>query len=83
MKAELKEIQAQLTLMIADGVNPTDAAFIELANKAGAMKDAIDKANATIGRFASDSRALDQVIDLGQSMTAVFRYCTGCYGNVW
>lgn len=74
---ELKQLQDSLAEMLANGIKPTDEAFIETAKKAGALKDAMDDASSTIGKFASDTRALDQVIDVGSSLTAVFGTASG------
>lgn len=75
--AELKELEDSLAEMLVNGVKPTDEAFIETAKKAGVLKDAVADAGATIDVFASDTRALDQVIDVGSSLTAVFGTATG------
>lgn len=74
---ELKVLQDSLAEMLANGIKPTDEAFIETAKKAGALKDAMDDAGTTIQQFASDTRGLDQVIDVGSSLTAVFGTAQG------
>lgn len=56
----LREAMAQ---MLADGVDPADEKFQNLAHRAGALQDAIGDANAIIRDFASDTHHLDQYID--------------------
>lgn len=77
MKTQLKEIQAELANMLQNGIQPTDQAFLELAEQAGGLQDAIGDAKAAIGKFASDTRGLDQVINVGSSLTAVFGTAQG------
>lgn len=74
---ELKVLQDEMAEMLANGIKPTDEGFIELATKAGTLKDAMDDASSTVQRFASDTRGLDQVIDVGSSLTAVFGTAQG------
>lgn len=67
----------QLAYMLSQGIKPTDEAFVKLAQETGALKDALDDAAATVATFASDTRGLDQVLDIGSSLTAVFGTATG------
>ena len=77
LKQELKELQAEMATMLADGVDKADPKFVALAQKAGEMKDAINDAGEEIKRFASDTKALDGVINLAQSATAAFQLYKG------
>lgn len=77
MKTQLKDMQAELANMLQNGIQPTDQAFLDLAEQAGALQDAIGDAKAAIGKFASDTRGLDQVINVGSSLTAVFGTAQG------
>ena len=77
LKQELKELQAEMATMLTDGVDKADPKFVALAQKAGEMKDAINDAGEEIKRFASDTKALDGVINLAQSATAAFQLYKG------
>lgn len=48
-----------------------------LAKVAGDYKDQIDDINQAASRFASDTKALDDAINIGQSMTSVFTLAQG------
>lgn len=72
LKGQLKEITAQMAQMLDSGVKPTDAAFVELAKKAGDLKDAIADSQAVIKHFADDTKGLSTVIDLAKTGTAAF-----------
>lgn len=76
LKAELKELQGQMAQMLADGVSPTDEAFLKLAERAGQLKDAMGDASAAVGHFASDTAALDNVVNLATTATASFGLLT-------
>lgn len=80
MQETLELNTKQLAYMLSQGVKPTDEAFIKLAEETGALKDALEDANATVAKFASDTRSLDQVLDVGSSLTAVFGTATGVMG---
>ena len=77
LKGELKELQTSMAVMLADGVDKADPKFVELAQKAGALKDAIGDAGEEIKRFASDTKTLDDVINVAQSATAAFTLYKG------
>jgi hypothetical protein len=77
LQETLEQNTKQLAYMLSQGVKPTDEAFIKLAQETGALKDALDDAAATVATFASDTRGLDQVLDVGSSLTAVFGTATG------
>lgn len=80
MQETLELNTKQLAYMLSQGIKPTDEAFIKLAEETGALKDALEDANATVAKFASDTRSLDQVLDVGSSLTAVFGTATGVMG---
>lgn len=77
LKQELKELQAEMATMLTDGVDKADPKFVALAQKAGEMKDAINDAGEEIKRFASDTKKLDDVINIAQSATAAFQLYKG------
>lgn len=77
LQETLEQNTKQLAYMLSQGVKPTDEAFVKLAEETGALKDALDDAAATVATFASDTRGLDQVLDVGSSLTAVFGTATG------
>ena len=77
LKQELKEFQLEMANMLDNGVSKADPKFVELAKKAGAMKDAIGDAGEEIKRFASDTKRLDDVINIAQSATAAFELYKG------
>ena len=77
LKGELKELTSQMASMLANGVDKADPKFVELAQKAGALKDAIGDAGEEINRFASDTKKLDDVVNIAQSATAAFTLYKG------
>lgn len=77
MKKELRETTMAMAEMIRNGVSKTDQAYLELAKRAGEIKDAIQDANAEIKNFASDTQQLDNAINLAQTATAAY----GLYTN--
>lgn len=77
LKQELREFQLEMANMLDNGVSKADPQFVELAKKAGAMKDAIADAGEEINRFASDTKGLDDVINIAQSATAAFELYNG------
>ena len=77
MKQELKDITNEMANMLANGVDKTDPKFQALAKRAGELKDAFADAQDEIKHFASDTRGLDNVINLAQTATSVW----GLYSN--
>ena len=77
LKVQLKEMQTEMANMLANGVDKADPKFVELAKKAGSLKDAIGDAGEEINRFASDTKKLDDVIDIAKSATAAFELYKG------
>lgn len=77
IKQELRELTAEMANMLANGVAKTDPQFQSLAKRAGELKDAMADAGDEIKHFASDTRGLDNVINLAQTATSVW----GLYSN--
>lgn len=64
LRTELKELTMQMAQMLADGVDPTSEAFLEVAERAGVLKDAMEDAKATISDYANDTQGLTQGISV-------------------
>lgn len=77
LRQELREMQLEMANMLDNGVSKADPQFVELAKKAGSLKDAMADAGEEINRFASDTKGLDDVINLAQSATAAFELYNG------
>lgn len=59
------------------GLDKNTKQWQDLAKVAGDYKDQIDDINQAASRFASDTKALDDAINIGQSMTSVFTLAQG------
>lgn len=70
-----KEIRAMQGEMI--GLEKGSKAWTELAKKAGEAQDRINDAREATRRYASDTKQLDDVINLAQSATAAFTLYKG------
>lgn len=77
LRQELREMQLEMANMLDNGVSKADPQFVELAKKAGALKDAMSDAGEEINRFASDTKKIDDVINIAQSATAAFELYKG------
>lgn len=77
MKQQLREVTNEMASMLANGVDKTDPKFQSLAKRAGELKDAFADAQDEISHFASDTRHIDNVINLAQTATSVW----GLYSN--
>ena len=64
LRTELKELTMQMAQMLADGVDPTSEAFLEVAERAGVLKDAMEDAKSTIKDYANDTQGLTQGISV-------------------
>jgi hypothetical protein len=73
---ELKEMQKELAAMEAAGLRGSDA-YNELAQKAGALQDNIQDARNEIKRYASDTRLLDDTVDIVTSASAAWQVYQG------
>lgn len=77
LKSQVKDLQAEMANMLINGVDKADPKFVALAQKAGQLKDAMGDAAEEMNRFASDTKALDDVINVAQSATAAFTLFKG------
>ena len=64
LRSELKELTMQMAQMLADGVDPTSEAFLEVAERAGVLKDAMEDAKDTIKDYSNDTQGLTQGISV-------------------
>lgn len=76
MRQELKELTMQLAQMERDGLRGSEA-YNEMAKRAGAMRDNIADATAEIKRYASDTRMLDDVVDVVSTAGAAWQTYQG------
>lgn len=76
LRQELKRLQAQIAQSILNGDTMSDQ-YQELVQRAGDVKDAMGDAGEAIARAGSDTRAMDNVIDLAQGITAGFAIVQG------
>lgn len=77
IKRELKGIQMELSNMLLNGVDPSNAKFQELAARAGSIKDAMGDARAVVSDFANDTRGLAGVLDVAGTGVNVFQTYAG------
>lgn len=56
VKKELREVQNAMTSMLANGVSPASAEYQKLAERAGALRDAISDVSEEINAQANDTR---------------------------
>lgn len=77
LKQQLREMQAELASMLANGVSKADPAFVKLAKEAGKLKDAIGDAGEEVRRFASDTSKIDKVVGVATDATAAMQLYTG------
>lgn len=77
LKQELREMQEEIANMIANGIDKADPKLVALAQKAGQLKDAMGDARQEVDRFASDTKKLDDVVNIAQSATAAFTLWKG------
>ena len=71
LKEELKSIKDEMANMVLNGEKGSEA-YQKLAQRAGELKDAMADANDEISHFASDTRGIDNVINLASTATAAF-----------
>lgn len=76
LKQELRQMQQELANMEAAGMRDSDA-YNELAEKAGALQDHITDARNEIKRMSSDTRTLDNVVDIVSSASAAWQVYQG------
>lgn len=73
---ELKEMEKQLAQMEQAGLRGSDA-YNELAQRAGHLKDNIQDARNEIKRYASDTRVLDDTIDILTTASSAWQVYQG------
>lgn len=76
LKVQLREMIATLAEMKAEGKDNTDQ-FLELAEKAGRLKDAIGDANREVSNFGSDTSNLDGLLSLAGGVAGGFAVARG------
>lgn len=72
LKSQFKELYQEMSNMLAQGVAPTDEAFVALAKRAGDMKDAMLDSQAVIKHYADDTKTLSTVVDIAKTGAAAF-----------
>ena len=77
LRTELKELTMQMAQMLADGVDPTSEGFLQVAERAGKLKDAMSDAQSTIKDYANDTKALTNTISVLQTATAGWQSVAG------
>ncbi len=77
LRSELKELTMQMAQMLADGVDPTSEAFLEVAERAGVLKDAMEDAKDTIKDYANDTQGLTQGVSVVQTAVAGWQTLAG------
>ncbi|EYA39820.1 hypothetical protein M075_1692 [Bacteroides fragilis str. 20793-3] len=76
-KASAGELEDKLALMISQGVAPASKKSKLRAKKAGEPKGAINEAANTVDTYASSTKGLASVVNVGESLTAAFGTATG------
>lgn len=71
-RTQIMELREAMAAMLAEGVAPTDEKFQELAQRAGALQDAMGDANTIIRDFASDTHNLDKYVSGMKGLAGVF-----------
>ena len=77
LRAELKELTMQMAQMLADGVDPTSEGFLEVAERAGRLKDAMEDAKDTIKDYANDTQGLSQGVSILQTAVGGWQTLAG------
>lgn len=73
LKSELKSVTAQMADMLYNGVSQSDKAFVELAKKSGELKDAWQDAQEAVKRYSSDTRTMDNIINMATSAVNAYQ----------
>lgn len=71
-RTQIMKLREAMAAMLAEGVAPTDEKFQELAQRAGALQDAMGDANTIIRDFASDTHNLDKYVSGMKGLAGVF-----------
>ena len=74
---QIKEMEGEMAQMLINGINKADPAFQTLAKRAGELQDALQDARDETKRWASDTKQIDDVINVAQSATAAFQLYKG------
>jgi len=69
---KLKSIKERLTEMIADGVDPSSQAFIELRDQAIELQQSLTDAEQTVENFVSRTQTIDQAVGFANSLQNSF-----------
>lgn len=77
LRSELKELTMQMAQMLADGVDPTSEGFLEVAERAGRLKDAMEDAKDTIKDYANDTQGLSQGVSVIQTAVGAWQTLAG------
>ena len=77
IKQELKAIQGELSNMLLNGVDSASVKFLQLAQRAGSIKDAMGDAKAVVGQFANDTRGLTAALDVAGTGVGIFQTVAG------
>lgn len=76
LKAQLKELKAELALM-EDAGDDTSQKFIEMSVSAARLEDQIGDTNERIRQMASDTRGIDLMVESVRGVTAAFSLAQG------
>ena len=76
VRSELKELQSEMANMLVNGVSRTDEGYRELVKQARALQDALGDVKDDVREGASDTRALDGLINVAQSATSAWQLYT-------
>lgn len=80
VRSELKELTMQMAQMLADGVDPTSEGFLQVAERAGKLKDAMGDAKAAIKDYANDTQGLTQGISVLKTAVGGWQAVAGAMG---
>lgn len=70
LRSQMRLLREQMAQMLVDGIEPMSAEFQELAQRAGALQDAMGDANAIMGDFASDTHNIDKYTSSVETLVA-------------
>jgi hypothetical protein len=76
LKKQLKDINNELQLMAEQGLQNTKR-YQELREKAGELKDTISDVSEEVARAGSDTRGLDNILQIASGLTATFAVAQG------
>lgn len=76
MAKQLKVLKIQMQEMEDAGANMSDAAFVQVAIKAGQLEDQIGDTRQQVAHLASDTRGLDTAMGVGRGLAGGFSAAT-------